>query len=198
VVAKYGSGDSTWYLVRLPDSTNAWIFSGIVELSPSNAYVSMAVTVPASPYPTIPPSIPPTKSPPIVALRSTINGKYVRAGLTTSGGMDAVSDVPYNPGWEAFRLIDLGDGIIALQSVFGKYVRAGIGPYSRLDAVSDTVYNPGWEAFRMVDLGSGVIALQSTVSHKYVRAGVSGGMAAVSDAPYNPGWEAFVLVYLSK
>jgi hypothetical protein len=71
----------------------------------------------------------------------------VRAGVSSNSYLAAVS--PHIKAWETFKLIDLGDGNVALQSVHnGKYVRAGVGAESYLAAVSPHV--KAWETFSLM------------------------------------------------
>jgi uncharacterized protein YgiM (DUF1202 family) len=55
VIARAGSGQETWYLVQLSGNREAWVWSGIVTLTPSNADIPLAdnVVSPATPVPNV-------------------------------------------------------------------------------------------------------------------------------------------------
>jgi hypothetical protein len=128
-----------------------------------------------------------------VALKSVLNKKFVRAGVSSESYLAAVSNDAL--GWETFRMYELGADRIALQStVSDKYIRAGLDVNSYLGAVSDHML--GWETFKIHKLDANKIALQSTLSGKYVRAGVGSlcQLAASSEKIYSKGWEAFELI----
>ncbi|MFN8530763.1 MAG: SH3 domain-containing protein [Anaerolineae bacterium] len=47
VIAKTGEGSSTWYLVDLGEGQLGWLWSRVVNISPADAAVEVAATVPA-------------------------------------------------------------------------------------------------------------------------------------------------------
>mgnify|MGYP001160726528 CR=1 FL=1 len=117
----------------------------------------------------------------LIALRSELNGKIVRAGITASTYLGAAS--PHILGWEMFRLIHYDGAKVALQSDLSqRFVHAKSGSAGRLAAVSERVTDT--ELFTLIDLGNGKIALRSELNSLYVRADNSpdGYLSATSGA----------------
>lgn len=48
VVAQTGSGLTLWYLITMPDGEPAWVWSRVIVLTPADAEIEPAATVPAS------------------------------------------------------------------------------------------------------------------------------------------------------
>jgi hypothetical protein len=48
VIAQTGSGLSLWYLITMPDGEPAWVWSRVVVLTPADAEIEPAATVPAA------------------------------------------------------------------------------------------------------------------------------------------------------
>lgn len=127
----------------------------------------------------------------VIAIRSTQNDKFVRAGLGDESHLGATSG--HKGAWEKFRVVRRGENRIALRSWnSGKFVRAGLTNLTLLGATSN--HAGGWETFELVDRGGGKVALRSVQNGKYVRAGVGeeSKLAASSDQAHS--WETFQLV----
>lgn len=113
-----------------------------------------------------------------VHFQSVQNGKFVRAGVTHSTLLAAVS--PHVRGWETFEITEVpstrdsnGEAFTrtyAIRSMQnGKYVRAGVGQGSLLAAVSPHIR--AWEKFHIIEQGDGTVVLKSAHSGMIVRGG---------------------------
>ncbi len=131
-----------------------------------------------------------------ISLRSTVNHKFVRAGVESSCRLDAVSDSVFTPGWESFELIELGQKYVMLRSTQSKkFVHAEAD--GLLGACSDGRWDgPHFDnVFELNKLADGNVSLRSMYQGKFVRAGHGPGMIASSGMVYSPGWESFILSY---
>ncbi len=125
-----------------------------------------------------------------VGIECIKNGKYVRAGMDEKSRLAAAS--PHVQLWEAFRLKDLGDQKIALQSMkSNKYVSISYN-IPRMDVMALSTDIGPEETFKKVDLRDhGKVALHSGVLGKYVRAGL-GQECFLGAGSTSPGeWETF-------
>ena len=86
VEAQSGSGAQLWYLVSVPGTRSAWVFGTLVQLSPANAIIEPAMTIPPSPLPTMTPS--PTPS--ATSLPNIVSGHWSQTmtvlSTTCAGG----------------------------------------------------------------------------------------------------------------
>jgi transcription initiation factor IIF auxiliary subunit len=131
----------------------------------------------------------------LVALQSTQNDAYIRAGVGGESYLAAVSD--HIRGWETFRLIMLDENMVALQSIQNeRNVRAGVGNESFLAATSGHIME--WETFRLFQLEDDMVALQSIENNGFVRAGVGDNAYLAAVSPDIGGWELFRLIYIEK
>ncbi|MEO8396871.1 MAG: SH3 domain-containing protein, partial [Chloroflexota bacterium] len=76
VEAQSLSGGQLWYLVTISGARSAWIFSTLVQLSPANALISPAATIPPSPMPTASAPPPPTLFPTITPGPNIVAGTW--------------------------------------------------------------------------------------------------------------------------
>jgi serine/threonine protein kinase len=138
-------------------------------------------TLAPAPIPTPQPTAKPQPTAPIgqtIWLKSTINGDYVNPHTSTANG-PLYADALQVQALEEFRVVDAGNGLIALQSVGnGDYVTAEI--YTEnvpLDATATAIST--WEQFQWINLGNGDIALRSKVNGNYVSTWVGTANAPV-------------------
>jgi serine/threonine protein kinase len=138
-------------------------------------------TLAPAPIPTPQPTAKPQPTAPIgqtIWLKSTINGDYVNPHTSTANG-PLYADASQVQALEEFRVVDAGNGLIALQSVGnGDYVTAEI--YTEnvpLDATATAIST--WEQFQWINLGNGDIALRSKVNGNYVSTWVGTANAPV-------------------
>ncbi len=134
--------------------------------------------------------LPVTAKKDIVGIECVKNGKYIRAGMDEKSRLAAVS--PHLQVWEAFRVKDLGDRKIALQSVkSNKYVSISYN-IPRMDVMALSSDIGPEETFKKVDLRDhGKVALHSGVLGKYIRAGM-GQNCFLGAGSTSPGeWEEF-------
>ncbi len=131
--------------------------------------------------------------PSYVALR-TSNNHYLCA--ENGGGGGVVADRVDRLGWETFRLINLGNSRVALQTVSkGKYVCAENGGGNSVVANSNAI--GAWETFLLVDLGNNRIAL-CTDNGQYVSAVNGGGGEVKANRDHVDDWSTFEMIDLSK
>ena len=131
----------------------------------------------------------------LIALQSTQNDKYIRAGVGRESYLAAVSG--HIMGWETFRLVRLDENKVALQSIqSSEYVRAGVGDESFLAAVSRHIME--WEKFRLFQQEENIFALQSIQNGKFVRAGVGDNAYLAAVSSQIEGWELFRIIYVAE
>ncbi|VVB70387.1 Fascin domain protein [uncultured archaeon] len=110
----------------------------------------------------------------LIALRAA-NGLYVSA---RGGDGMLIADGRTIGAWETFKLIDLGNGKVALQAANGKYlsiiVRGG-----RAVAANRNTIGP-WETFKLIDQRNGNFALQAA-NGQYVCAPGRGGRVVMAN-----------------
>jgi len=99
-----------------------------------------------------------------IALRSTDNGKFVRADDGSTKQLCADRDIPQD--WETFEKVDLGGQKIGLRCVAnGKFVcaeNAGVKPL-----IANRAAAGDWEAFHLVRLDA-MVALRSMANNAFV------------------------------
>jgi hypothetical protein len=75
-------------------------------------------------------------------------------------------------GWEAFKIVNANNGLIALQASNGKYVVANVGTTnSPLQATASTISSA--DSFLWIERGNGEIALQAKANGDYVSVSTS-------------------------
>ena len=159
----------------------------------------------ASPEPATAATSPPKNTP--LAFLSQANKNWVTAELGYAGSdygmLRARSKI--HGAWEAFTLVDTGDGAVAIRSsANGRYVSAELGytggDYAMLRARA-TAIGP-WEKFIFVDLGGGSWALRSKANNLYVSAELGYGGADYAMLRARAGaigpWEKFTFLYHQK
>ena len=126
------------------------------------------------------------------ALR-TLSGKYLRA--EGGGGGAVVVDVTYPRLHEHFKLIQLGDNRVALQTLDkGLYVCAMDGGGGAV--LANVSKLAGWETFILEKLEENRIALKTSAKGLYVCAENGGGGKLVADRSQRGSWETFELLNL--
>ncbi len=90
-----------------------------------------------------------------------------------------------------FKLIDRGNGSVALQVANGQYVSAEGGGGGEEVANRNSIF--AWETFRLIDRGNGNVALQAA-NGQYVCAEGSGGDGVVANRNSIGAWETFKLM----
>ncbi len=141
--------------------------------TPTSRPTPISIINPTSaPTPTPQPTAKPTpqSTAPIgqtIWLKSTVDGDYVTANLSVADA-PLFADVSQVQASAEFRVVDAGNGLIALQSVGnGDYVTAEIYTANvPLEAAATAIST--WEQFQWINLGNGDIALLSKENGDYV------------------------------
>jgi uncharacterized protein YgiM (DUF1202 family) len=151
IEARSGSGSALWYLVTIPGERSAWVFGTLVQLSPANAIIAPAATIPPSPMPTAsaaPPLPSATVGPNVVAgrwsqtitvLATTCLGGVIGTSTTTPVSLMVGSDsitLSYADAGTPFTLIRGGD-----RTYMGGYSTASNSVNVTLTFTSSTGYN---------------------------------------------------------
>lgn len=120
-------------------------------------------------------------------------GKYVSvdANATPFAGFTAYGDnwdVPMLANrtsvgdWEAFILIDNGDGTISIRAKFNAQIVTADGNHGGFLTPGRYTIN-GWEKFQKIDQGNGTFALKSGLNSAYVAVDSNGALIANSTTP---------------
>ncbi len=126
------------------------------------------------------------------ALR-TLSGKYLRA--EGGGGGAVVADAAFPRLHEHFKLLQLGDNRVALQTLDkGLYVAAVDGGGG--DVTARSSQQGPWETFILEKLEENRIALKTAAKGLYVCAENGGGTKLVANRSQRGGWETFELLNL--
>ena len=123
----------------------------------------------------------------------TYCGQYLCA--EGSGGGAVVANRNAIDAWEAFNLIDLGNGNVALQAANGQYLCAEGGGGAEVMANRDWI--AGWETFKLIDQGNGYYSLQA-FNGQYLCAEGGGGDGVVANRDEILGWETFRILDLRR
>jgi hypothetical protein len=120
--------------------------------------------------------------------------------LTAVGGGGQTSDVIHTDatvaqGWEAFTLVDAGDGVhVGIRTLTGNYLTAVGGGGREVDVIhSNATALQAWEKFNIIRIGGDGFAIQTIDGH-YLTAVDGGGRTTDvihSDATQVQAWEIF-------
>jgi hypothetical protein len=127
-----------------------------------------------------------------IALLAQANGQYVSADLNKSNPPNLWANRTAVGGWETYKIIDAGDGNIALQSQANQdYVCADNAGTNPLIA-NRTAVGP-WESYYELDAGNGNIALRSMANGMIVCADNAGASALIANRTAIGSWESFAV-----
>ena len=122
-----------------------------------------------------------------VDIRASANNTFVSA--ENAGASPLVANRTAASTWEQFRVIDNGDGTIALQAVInGGFVT--VDPASNQLIARSTAIGTA-EKFRRVAQANGTVALQAVVNNQFVSADLNIGNVLVANRPVASTWEQF-------
>jgi len=114
------------------------------------------------------------------------NGQYVSAD-GGGGGRVMANSTAIGP-WETFKLVDLGNDTVAIQTYSGQYVGT-VNQGGREVVASSAVVGP-WETFKFIDLGNDTVAIQ-TYNGRYISAGGRNSGEVVANSTSIGPWETF-------
>ncbi|HMG53578.1 MAG TPA: family 16 glycosylhydrolase [Kofleriaceae bacterium] len=127
------------------------------------------------------------------SVRASANSTFVSA--EAAGASPLVANRTAVGSWEQFRVIDNGDGTIALQAVInGRFVTANLDNGGRLIASQTAIGTR--ERFRRVAQPNGSVALQSVANNLYVSADLNIGNVLVANRAAPSTWEQFTFTRL--
>jgi|SRR5947208_8390463 len=120
--------------------------------------------------------------------------------LTAVGGGGRTSDVIHSDAtvarsWEAFTLVDAGDGVhVGIRTLTGNYLTAVNGGGLQTDVIhSNATLLQAWERFNVIRIGGDGFAIQTIDGHFLTAVGGGGRTTDVihSDATQVQAWEIF-------
>jgi O-glycosyl hydrolase len=127
-----------------------------------------------------------------VPIGSTITLKGFNNNYVTSnnGTTPMTCDRPTAQGWEQFKVVDAGGGLIALQGSNGQYVSSENGAVTGMNCNRATV--GGWETFTWVSIGTNQVQLRGS-NNQYVcqYANADGTGPVACNRATASGWETF-------
>src|SRR6184192_4055805 len=157
----------------------------------------IGLSQPASAVPSRPASAALTFATPTTCSIQTFN---TRNFLTAVGGGGRTSDVIHSDAtvarsWEAFTLVDAGDGVhVGIRTLTGNYLTAVNGGGLQTDVIhSNATLLQAWERFNVIRIGGDGFAIQTIDGHFLTAVGGGGRTTDVihSDATQVQAWEIF-------
>ena len=128
-----------------------------------------------------------------IRIRAGVDAEYL---TRTAGGTGPLqSAAPDAADAEVFRVVDAGDGFVALRASNGRCVCADLARGRGGTLYADRARIGAWEKFKLVPLGSGSFGLLANANNRLVAAESYGTqpLKARTDPGSPGGWEAFKL-----